>query len=79
MNIRIWVRSHLIPNWCKAWRFASMQAMALAIIVQASWQMLDGDMRASLQPGLVQGLTIGLLVLGIAGRLIMQPKARTDD
>lgn len=69
-----WVKGCLIPNWCKAWRFVSMQAMTAALILQGAWQALDADMRASLAPGVVQWLTIGLLVVGIVGRLVKQPK-----
>lgn len=64
----------LVPDWREAWRWASMHAMGAAIIVQSAWQVLDADMRESLPAGWVRALTVALLVLGIAGRLVDQQK-----
>ena len=64
----------LIPDWRQCWRWTSMHAMAGAIVVQGAWQVLDSDMRASIPAALVRGLTVGLLVLGIVGRLVDQTK-----
>lgn len=66
----------LIANWKKAWRMLSVQAMALAGAVQGAWMFIPDDMRSSIPANVVQGLTIALLVLGVAGRLVDQPKTK---
>lgn len=65
----------LEKNWKKSWRWFSMQALLLATTVQTAWLSLPEDMKASLNPGLVSGITIGILILGVVGRLITQESA----
>lgn len=66
----------LIPNWRRAWRMFSVQAQAAAIAAIAGWQALPDDLRALVPQGLAISLAVALLVLGIIGRLIDQPKTR---
>ena len=66
----------LIANWKKAWRMLSIQAMTLAGAVQGAWMFIPDDMRTSIPSNVVQGLTIALLALGVAGRLVDQPKTK---
>jgi hypothetical protein len=56
----------------KAWRWFSVQAMALALAIQGAWEMVPDDMKAGIPPKLVTAVTVGLLLLGIAGRLVKQ-------
>lgn len=67
----------LIDNWRKAWRMASVQCMTAAAAVQGAWTSIPDDMRTAVPAGLVHWLTLALLVLGIAGRLIQQDKVQT--
>lgn len=62
----------LIDEAKGAWKFFSVQAMAWALAIQGAWQAIPDDMKASIPAGLVHWLTMGLLVLGIAGRLVKQ-------
>lgn len=66
----------LIANWRKSWRMLSVQAMTAAAAIQGAWASVPDDLKASVPPGVVQWLTLGLLVLGIAGRLVDQPKTK---
>lgn len=67
----------LVANWRRAWRWISVQAMVLAGALQGAWMFVPDDLRASIPPGVVQGFTIVLLVLGVIGRLVDQtPKAK---
>lgn len=66
----------LIPQWRRAWRMFSVQAMSLAAAIQGTWTLLPEDMRASLPPALVHWASVALLLAGIVGRLIDQPKVR---
>lgn len=62
----------LIEDWHKAWKWFSVQAMVLAGAINGTWAVIPDDMKTSLPPGLIHWLTIGLLTLGVAGRLIDQ-------
>jgi hypothetical protein len=65
----------LVDNARKAWRWFSVQAMALAAAGQIAWMNIPADLKASVPPNLVTYGTVVLLVLGIVGRLVAQPKA----
>jgi hypothetical protein len=66
----------LIANWKKAYRMLSVQAMALATAIQGTWVMFPEDLRAGIPPNVVYMITMGLLVFGILGRLVDQPKTK---
>lgn len=66
----------LIPNWRKAWRMFSVQAQAAAVALLGTWQALPDDLRARVPEGVALGVVGALLVLGIVGRLIDQPKVQ---
>jgi hypothetical protein len=68
-------RDKLIEDWRQAWRWFSMQAMAAAGTVQLAWVSLPDDLRRSIPPAWVTGITVALLVAGIAGRLVKQDAA----
>lgn len=70
------MKIHLIPNWRRAWRMFSVQAQALAFAVLGGWQAMPDDLRAVVPASAVFGLAMVLLVAGIVGRLIDQPKVR---
>ena len=58
----------LIPNWTKAWKFLSMQAIALAAI----WETIPLEAKAVLAPDTQSWITLGLLVAAGLGRMIDQ-------
>jgi hypothetical protein len=62
----------IVDNARSAWRWFSVQAMVLAGAIQGAWAFIPEDMKASIPPGIVQGITIALLVAGVAGRLVDQ-------
>jgi hypothetical protein len=65
-----------IPNWKRAWRMFSVQAQALALAILGAWQVMPEDLKAQLPPEAAFWCAMLLLVFGIAGRLIDQPKVR---
>ena len=69
-------KPRLIPQWKRAWRMFSVQAQALAVAVLGGWQALSDDLRATIPPWAVVTLATVLLLAGIVGRLIDQPKVR---
>ncbi|MEH6413884.1 DUF7940 domain-containing protein [Pseudomonas sp. CGJS7] len=62
----------LIDNWRQAWRYLSVQAMALAIALQGVWINLPDDLRAHIPDKIALSVTAGILVLGLIGRLFQQ-------
>lgn len=67
----------LVPNWSRAWRWLSVQAMVVAGALQGAWMFVPDDLRTSVPHGVVQGFTIVLLVLGVIGRVVDQtPRAK---
>jgi hypothetical protein len=62
----------IVDNWKSCWRWFSTQAMTLAAAIQGAWMFIPEDMKATMPPNLVQAVTVGLLALGIAGRLVKQ-------
>lgn len=69
----------LIPQWRRAWRMVSVQCMALAAAVQAAWPMIPEDVKATLPPPVINWVSLALLVAGILGRLVQQPKVHAPD
>ena len=63
----------IIPNWRDALRMYSIQAQALNFAIIGAWQALPDDLQDALPGSVVLGVAMGLLVLGIVGRLIQQP------
>ena len=63
-----------IHNWRQCWRMVSVQAMALAGAIQGAWLFIPEDMKSSIPPTVVQWVTLALLGLGVAGRLVKQNK-----
>jgi hypothetical protein len=62
----------MVPDAKRAWRWFSVQAMALQGAAAAAWLAVPDDMRAAVPS---EWLAIGALVLtglGIAGRLVDQ-------
>ncbi|NMM21859.1 MAG: hypothetical protein HHJ15_18220 [Rhodoferax sp.] len=62
----------LVDDFKQAWRWLSVQSMVLAGAVQGAWLYLPDDMKASIPPNIVQAVTLALLALGVAGRLVDQ-------
>ena len=63
------MKRELVEDWNQAWKWASVNCMALAAAVQGAWLYIPNDMKASIPQKLVSGVTIALLVLGVIGRL----------
>lgn len=60
----------LVEDWRRARKWASMKCMALAGSLQGAWLFVPDDMKTAVPPGLVGKVTIGLVVLGMLGRLL---------
>lgn len=64
----------IIPEWRRCLRMFSFQAMSVATAIQLTWIGLPEDMKATVPQPWVFGATVVVLVLGMFGRLVDQPK-----
>lgn len=62
----------LVNDVRRAWRWFSVQAMLWAAAIQGAWEFAPADLKAGMPPKLVTIVTVTLLALGIAGRLVKQ-------
>lgn len=69
----------LIENWHRMHRAFSVQAMAIAAAIQATWPSIPDDLKATLPHNLVHFVSIVLLVAGIVGRLVDQGSITKDN
>lgn len=69
----------LVPNARRAWRWFSVQALALQGAGAAAWLAVPDDLRAAVPSGWLAAAAIALTVLGILGRLVDQGTAGGGD
>lgn len=62
----------LVDDAKRCWRWLSVQAMAVAGAIQGAWLVMPDDLKSRIPEGLVQWVSLALLVLGIAGRVVKQ-------
>jgi len=62
----------LVEDAKRAWRWLSVQAMALAIVILGSWIAMPDDLRSAIPTWAGAIVAITILVLGIVGRLVKQ-------
>lgn len=81
---RLTKRVELVPNWKRAWKWASIQISTIGLvlftaidIIQPLFSGLSGDMLDRIPYG--STIAVGLFALNIIGRLIrIKPKEDTD-
>lgn len=61
----------LVPHWKSAWKWFSVQAIALA----ALWETIPLEAKAVLDPSTQSWITLGLLVAAGLGRMVDQGTA----
>ena len=66
----------LVPNARRAWRWFSVQAMAISTAILATWAAVPDDLKASIPAEWVMVGAAVLMVAGIIGRLVDQGTAR---
>lgn len=68
-------KPELVSDWKQAWRWLSMNIMALAASLQLTYMALPDEMKASIPQEVVGIITTLLLVSGMIGRVINQTPA----
>lgn len=68
------MKIRLVEDWKQAWKWLSINCMALAAAVQGAWLYIPEDMRQSIPNKYITGVTFALMVLGVLGRLVRQGK-----
>jgi len=62
----------LVSDWRQAWKWFSVQALALSTAILAIWQMLPPELKHSVPDQYVTYGTMAILVLGVIGRVVDQ-------
>ena len=62
----------LVDDFRHAWKWFSIQAMALAVALQGAWAAFGDDLKQNVPHWLVTAITLGLLAAGIGGRMVSQ-------
>lgn len=62
----------MVKDWQKAWRWFSVQALALQGAAAGAWLSVPEEMRAAVPADWLAAAAVGLSVLGIIGRMIDQ-------
>jgi len=65
----------LIPDWKKAWRWFSVQALIAIAALPVVWSMLPSDVKGFLPDGWEPWILVGLALAGLIGRVIDQNRA----
>ncbi len=63
---------NLVSNWKSAYKWFSVHCMAGSATVLAAWGSIPDDLKQHVPDSYIRIFTIGLLITGIAGRLINQ-------
>jgi hypothetical protein len=66
----------LVDNARNAWRWFSVQSMAVAGAIQGTWLALPPDLKSRVPADLVDMLTLAVLALGIVGRVVDQGSSK---
>lgn len=74
MGLKTFLNARLVPNWHQAWRWASMQGMALAIVIISAWSIMPASLLAYLPSWMGKALAILALLFAIVGRMTRQPQ-----
>lgn len=64
----------LVENWKSLHRSFSVWAMGFSTIFLQVWALMPDDLKTQLPPWVGPPLASGILVLGIIGRYVKQPK-----
>jgi ABC-type uncharacterized transport system permease subunit len=65
----------IIPDWRRAWRWFSVQALVVLAALPLVWSTLPADLRAYLPDGWEPYVLLVVAIGGLAGRFVDQNKA----
>jgi len=68
----------LVENARQAWKWFSVQALAMLALVPLIWSELPPETQEIIPPTWRPWIVTGVALAGIAGRLIAQPKAGVE-
>ena len=66
----------LTPNAKDAYKWFSVQAMALVVAIEGAWLAMPPDLKSRVPETWVDFLSMALLVLGIFGRVVDQGSSK---
>lgn len=67
-----------VENWRNAWKWFSVQALAVIIALPMVWMALPADVKAMVPDGWEKWIVIAIAAAGLMGRLVDQTKAKPE-
>jgi hypothetical protein len=64
----------IVSNWRECHRWVSMHCMMISASIQGAWLALPDDLKATIPPMMASGAALGILILGMLGRLVDQSR-----
>jgi len=64
----------LVSDWKRAWRWFSVQAMAVAAAIPLVWMSLPPELKGSISDDWLPWIASAVAVAGILGRVVEQDK-----
>jgi len=62
----------LVDNAGQAYKWLSVQAMALVVAIEGAWLAIPPDLKSRIPETWIDALSMAVLVLGIVGRVVDQ-------
>jgi hypothetical protein len=69
------MKPQLVDDWRGAWRWVSVQVLALQGAAAAAWLAVPEEMRAAVPADWLAYAAVALTLIGIPGRMIKQRRA----
>ena len=66
----------LVDNAGQAYKWLSVQAMALVVAIEGAWLAMPPDLKTRIPETWVDALSMAVLVLGIFGRVVDQGSSK---
>jgi hypothetical protein len=66
----------LVDNAGQAYKWLSVQAMALVVAIEGAWLAIPPDLKTRIPETWVDALSMAVLVLGIFGRVVDQGSSK---
>ena len=66
------MKIELVDGWRNAWRWISVQCMAISLALQGAYMLIPPKMQDAIPDGLLQYVAWGMLAVGFVGRFVQQ-------
>ena len=58
-----------VPEWRQAWRWYSVQALAVLVVLPQAWEQIPPEVKAMIPPAWLPWIISGVAAAGVIGRV----------